>query len=312
MYVIQRLGTLLLTMVFVVLLTFFAFRVIPGNPALAILGTEASEEQIATLLAKLGADKPLLEQFWHWLGDLTRFELGESLRYSQPVLGLIVDRVPVTVSLAFLSFAITIAVAIPLGIAAARGRGKLVDLIVSIGTQLGLAIPSFWTGIMFILVFGLALKWVAVSRFVPWSEDPWQALGSLILPAVAIAIPQIAILVRYLRTTLLEQLNMDYVRTAYSKGLPEFHVYTNHVLKNALIPVITVAGMNFGEVLAGSLVIEQVFTLPGLGSLLITAIGNRDYPLVQGLVFFIALTVITVNFLVDLSYRWLDPKIRLK
>ncbi|MBH5316976.1 ABC transporter permease [Paenibacillus sp. GSMTC-2017] len=311
-YVLRRLGTLLLTVVFVILLTFFAFRIIPGNPALAILGTEASEEQIEALLAKLGANQPLYEQFFHWLQDLAIFELGESLRYSQPVLELIADRIPVTVSLAFMSFGLTIVIAIPLGITAARARGKFIDLVISIGTQLGLAIPSFWSGIMLILVFGLALKWFSISNFVPWSEDPWLAFKSLLLPSIAIAIPQVAIIVRYLRTTMLEQLNLDYVRTAYSKGLSDFTIYFRHVLKNALIPVITVAGMNFGEIVAGSLVIEQVFTLPGLGRLLITAIGNRDYPLVQGIVLIVAFAVVLINFVVDLSYRWLDPKIRLK
>jgi len=312
LYVTRRVCALLLTMVFVILLTFFAFRIIPGNPALAILGTEASEEQIETLLAKLGANKPLYEQFLHWLHDLSMFNLGESLRYSQPVLDLITARLPVTVSLALVSFGLTVVVAIPLGIAAARNRGKFTDLVISIGTQIGLAIPSFWSGIVLILLFGLMLKWFSVSTFVPWSENPWLAFKSLLLPAIAIAIPQIAIIVRYLRTTMLEQLNLDYVRTAYSKGLTEFSIYFKHVLKNSLIPVITVAGMNFGEILAGSLVIEQVFTLPGLGRLLITAIGNRDYPLVQGVVLIIAFSVIMINFLVDLSYRWLDPKIRLK
>jgi len=312
LYVTRRVCALLLTMLFVILLTFFAFRIIPGNPALAILGTEASEEQIETLLAKLGANKPLHEQFLHWLQDLVVFNLGESLRYSQPVLTLIMDRIPVTVSLAFMSFGLTVIIAVPLGIAAARARGKITDLIISIGTQIGLAIPSFWSGIVLILIFGLVLKWFSISTFVSWSENPWLAFKSLLLPAIAIAIPQIAIIVRYLRTTMLEQLNLDYVRTAYSKGLSEFSIYFKHVLKNALIPVITVAGMNFGEILAGSLVIEQVFTLPGLGRLLITAIGNRDYPLVQGVVLIIAFAVIMINFLVDLSYRWLDPKIRLK
>jgi len=311
-YVVRRLLTLLLTVLFVLLLTFAAFRIIPGNPALAILGTEATEAQIELLEAKLGTNRPLAEQFTDWLAAAFRFDFGESLRFAEPVARLIGSRLPVTVSLAAMALGITVSFGIPLGIIAAGARGKAADLLVSIGTQLGLAIPSFWMGILLILVFGLALKWFAVSTFTPWSENPWLAFKSLLLPAVALAIPQIAIVVRYLRNSLLEQLGQDYVRTARSKGLRESAVLFRHVLKNALLPVMTILGINFGEVLAGSLVVEQVFTLPGIGTLLITAIGNRDYPLVQGLVAFIAFTVIAINFAVDLSYRWLDPKIRLR
>nr|WP_269846497.1 ABC transporter permease [Paenibacillus roseus] len=309
-FVARRMLTLVLTLLFVILLTFLAFRIIPGNPAHTILGMDASPEQIAELEQKLGLGGPLHEQFFSWIGGVLQFDFGQSLRFSEPVLDLIVSRLPVTFSLAVLTLFITIIVSVPLGIAAARARGKAVDLIISIGTQLGLAIPSFWSGILLILVFGLMLKWFSVSAYVPWSENIWLSLKSLTLPAIALAIPQIAIVVRYLRTTMLEQLGEDYVRTAHSKGLKNSSVYYRHVLKNALIPVITVIGVNFGEILAGSLVIEQVFTLPGMGRLLITAIGNRDFPLVQGMVLLIALIVITVNLIVDLSYRWLNPKIR--
>ncbi|AJY75931.1 ABC transporter permease [Paenibacillus beijingensis] len=311
-YYVRRLLTLLLTILFVMLLTFAAFRIIPGNPALAILGTEATDAQISLLESKLGTDRPLPEQFAQWVAGAARLDFGESLRFSKPVTELIASRLPVTVSLAALALLITVTVAVPLGIAASRARGKALDMLISIGSQLGLAVPSFWMGILLILVFGLSLKWFAVSTYVPWSENPILALKSSVLPAAALAIPQIAIVVRYLRTTMLEELSLDYVRTARSKGLKEAAVMYRHVLKNALLPVITVIGINFGEVLAGSLVIEQVFTLPGIGSLLVTAIGNRDYPLVQGLVVLIAFIVIAINFAVDLSYRWLDPKIRLK
>ncbi len=311
-YAARRFVTLLLTVFFVILVTFFAFRIIPGNPALAILGTEATPEQIRELTAKLGTDLPLGKQFLHWIGGAATFDFGDSLRYSEPVLDLIGARLPVTFSLALLALAITVLVAVPLGIGAARRRGKALDLIISAVTQIGLAIPSFWSGIVLVLVFGVMLKWFSVSHYVPWSENAWLSLRSLLLPAIALSIPQIAIVVRYLRTTMLEQLHLEYVRTARSKGLKPSTVYYKHVLKNALIPVVTVVGVNFGEILAGSLVIEQVFTLPGLGRLLITAIGNRDYPLVQGLVLLVASIVIFVNFVVDLSYAWLNPKIRLR
>ncbi|GAB6928648.1 ABC transporter permease [Paenibacillus sp. JCM 10914] len=311
-YYTRRTLTLFLTMLFVVILTFSVFRIIPGNPALTILGVEATDEQIAMLAAKLGTDRPLFDQFIDWISGIALLDFGESLRFSEPVLELIGARLPVTITLAVLAMTITVGIGIPLGILAARTKGKAIDMAVSIGTQIGLAVPSFWMGIILILIFGLSLKWVTVSTYIPWSESPLLALRSLLLPAIALAIPQIAIVVRYLRTTMLEQLNLDYVRTARSKGLPEKSIHYRHVLKNALLPVITIIGIHFGELLAGSLVIEQVFTLPGFGSLLITAIGNRDYPLVQGLVLIIAFTVIMINFIVDLSYRWLDPQIRLK
>lgn len=311
-YYTRRIVMLVLTVLFVVVMTFTAFRIIPGNPALAILGPEASNEQIALLEAKLGTDRPLPVQFVHWLGSAAVLDFGQSLRFSEPVLQLIASRAPVTLSLALLALVISVVTAVPLGILAAKAHGKKTDALISIVTQFGLAIPSFWMGIILILVFGLTLRWFSVSTYVPWSENPLLAFKSLVLPAVALAIPQIAIIVRYLRTTMLEQLRLDYVRTARSKGLSERSIQYIHVLKNALLPVITIVGINFGELLAGSLVIEQVFTLPGFGSLLITAIGNRDYPLVQGMVLLIAVTVLVINFIVDLSYRWLDPKIRLK
>lgn len=311
-YYVRRCLTLLLTVLFVVVLTFAAFRIIPGNPALTILGAEATNDQVAQLEARLGTDRPLAQQFAEWLGGVAMLDFGQSLRFSEPVLSLIASRFPVTLSLALLSLAITVVTAIPLGILAARSRGRAADIVVSIGTQFGLAIPSFWMGILLILVFALTLKWFSISTYVPWSESIVLHMKSIALPSIALAIPQIAIIVRYLRTSMLEQLNLEYVRTARSKGLSERTIHYRHVLKNALLPVITIIGINFGELLAGSLVIEQVFTLPGLGSMLITAIGNRDYPLVQGMVLIIALIVIFINFTVDLSYRWLDPKIRLK
>lgn len=301
-----------LTLIFVVFLSFCAFRIIPGNPALAILGTEATLAQLEALNKKLGTDKPLIEQFGSWMTDIFHLDFGESLRFSEPVLNLIISRSSVTFSLAIIALSIIIVTAIPLGILAAKSKGKTMDFLISIITQIGLSVPSFWSGILLILIFGFTLNWFSAGGYVPWSKNPFLAFRSLFLPSLAVAIPQIAIVVRYLRTTMIEQLNEDYVRTAYSKGLKESTIYFKHVLKNALIPVVTVVGMNFGEILAGSLVIEQVFTLPGFGSLLVSAIGSRDYPLIQGMVLIIAFLVVLVNLIVDLTYRWLDPKIELK
>ncbi|EPR26190.1 ABC transporter permease [Geobacillus zalihae] len=311
-FVVRRMFTFFLTLIFVVFLSFCAFRIIPGNPALAILGTEATPAQLEALNKKLGADKPLIEQFGSWMINVLHFDFGESLRFSEPVLSLIISRSSVTFSLAIIALIITVVTAIPLGMLAAKSKGKTMDFLISIITQIGLSVPSFWSGILLILIFGFTLNWFSAGGYVPWSKSPFLALRSLFLPSLAIAIPQIAIVVRYLRTTIIEQLNEDYVRTAYSKGLKESTIYFKHVLKNALIPVVTVVGMNFGEILAGSLVIEQVFTLPGFGSLLVSAIGSRDYPLIQGMVLIIAFLVVLVNLIVDLTYRWLDPKMELK
>ncbi|EID43046.1 ABC transporter permease [Parageobacillus thermoglucosidasius] len=311
-FVIRRMFTFFLTLIFVVFLSFCAFRIIPGNPALAILGTEATPAQLEALNKKLGADKPLIEQFGSWMINVLHFDFGESLRFSEPVLSLIISRSSVTFSLAIIALIITVVTAIPLGMLAAKSKGKTMDFLISIITQIGLSVPSFWSGILLILIFGFTLNWFSAGGYVPWSKSPFLALRSLFLPSLAIAIPQIAIVVRYLRTTIIEQLNEDYVRTAYSKGLKESTIYFKHVLKNALIPVVTVVGMNLGEILAGSLVIEQVFTLPGFGSLLVSAIGSRDYPLIQGMVLIIAFLVALINLIVDLTYRWLDPKMELK
>lgn len=311
-YGVRRAMTLLVTLVLVLLMTFFVFRVIPGNPALTILGMEADEAQVAALEAKLGTDQPLVYQFLNWTKGVLVGNWGESLKFSEPVLDLIFDRIPLTLSIAFLSICLTLIVAIPLGIWAAKANGRISGLLISLITQLGLAIPSFWLGILLVLLFGVALSLFPIGGFVAWSESPWQALRSLFLPSLAVAIPQIAVIVRYLRTTMLEQLRQDYVRTANSKGLRGRTVLYKHVLKNALIPVVTVLGMIIADVLAGSLIVEQVFALPGFGRLLVSSIGARDFPLVQGMILMTAFVVIVMNLLVDLAYKWLDPRIRLK
>lgn len=311
-YVWRRAFTLILTVLLVLLMTFVVFRIIPGNPALTILGMEADEAQVAALEAKLGTDRPLGEQFLNWIRGAAFGDLGDSLKFSRPVAELIADRLPVTASLAILSIAMTIAIAVPLGIAAARSQRKAAGWWISLLTQLGLAVPSFWLGILLVLLFALTFRWFPAGGYVRWSDHPLEALRSLFLPSLAVAIPQVAVVVRYLRTTMLEQMKQDYVRTGYSKGLRERTVLYKHVLKNALIPVVTVVGMIFADVLGGSLVVEQVFALPGLGRLLVSSIGARDFPLVQGMILFIAVTVIVINFVVDMLYRILDPRIRLK
>lgn len=311
-YTSKKLISTILTLLFVVILVFSAFRIIPGSPALTMLGPDASAQQIATLEKQLGVDRPLTSQFFDWLQGLFTLDFGQSYQFDEPVLSLIAERIGVTFSLAIISMIITIVVAIPLGILAASAKGKWLDAIITIGVQFGLAVPTFWSGILLIMVFGLILQLFSVGNYIPFLEDPIQSIKNLFFPALAIAIPQVAIVVRYLRTTLIEQLHLDYVKTAHSKGLSPTSILFGHVLKNALIPVVTILGLNFGEILAGSLVVEQVFSLPGFGRMLITAINNRDFPLVQGMVLVIAFTAIVINIAVDSLYRQLDPKIKTK
>ncbi|MCT4620115.1 MAG: ABC transporter permease [Marinisporobacter sp.] len=311
-YLIRRGLTLTITLLLISIFTFVLFQIIPGDPAMAILGMDAESGQIEALRSQMGLDLPVTVRYIKWMGNVLKGDLGQSIHFAMPVKELIGSRLPVTLSLAIMAIGIATIVAIPLGILSARANGKCVEYIISICTQLGMAIPSFWLGIILIYLFGLQLHWFSPGGYVPWSESIRDGFLSLILPASAIAIPTIAVLVRYLKTSLLEQLKLDYVRTAYSKGLKEKAIIYKHVLKNALIPVITIMGMIITSVLGGSLVIEQVFSLPGLGRLLISSIQYRDFLLIQGMVMYIAIAVIIVNFLIDLLYKVLDPRIQMK
>jgi peptide/nickel transport system permease protein len=310
-FLARRSATMIITLLLVSVMIFLIFRVIPGDPALIILGTEADEAQIHALQEQMGTNQPLWQQFGGWLGGLWHGELGESLRFSMPVEQLILDRLPVSIPLALLSMAFTLLVGLPLGVFLARHRGQGIDLALSFLTQLGMAVPSFWAGILLMLLFAVVLHTFAVGEFVPWQQSPWGALRSLLLPAVAIALPQIAVVVRYVRSGIIDQMGQDYVRTAYGKGLAEGRVYYRHALRNALIPLTTVLGMIFADVIAGTIIVEQVFALPGIGRLLITAVSSRDFPLIQGLALYITLIVVSTNFLIDLLYSVLDPRIRL-
>ncbi|MBF8982072.1 ABC transporter permease [Lutibacter sp. B2] len=311
-YLLRRGCTLIITLLFVSMITFVLFQLIPGDPALAILGLDAEEGQIQELHAQLGLELPMHMRYIHWMSNVLKGDFGASIRFSRPVVDLIYSRLPVTLSLAIMSIGIAIIVAIPLGILAVRSHNKGSDYLISIITQLGMAIPSFWLGIIFILIFGLKLGWFIPGRYIPWNESMIGAFKSLLFPSLAMSIPVIAVIIRYLRTSLLEQMKLDYVRTAYSKGFSKKLVVYRHVLKNALIPVITVIGMMVASVLGGSLVIEQVFALPGLGRLLVASIKYRDIFLIQGIVMYIASVVIGINFIIDILYKSLDPRIQIK
>lgn len=310
-YLLRRLFTLVVTLVFVSLAVFLVFEVIPGDPVLTILGPDAEPALIAQLQEQLGTNLPLGQRLIRWAGGVVTGDLGMSIRFTRTVSSLIFDRVIISLMIAVVALSIVVVVAVPAGVFLALYRKHWAEPLVSTGIQVGMAIPSFWLGIILISVFGLILRWFPTGGFVYPHENLFQSLRSVALPSIAIALPQIAVVVRYTRNAVLDQMHQDYVRTARSKGLRPRRVIFAHVLRNAALPVITVLGLIFSNVVAGTIVIEQVFALPGLGMLLVQAVSTRDFPLIQGLVLYITFSVAFFNLVVDLVYQMIDPRIEL-
>ena len=311
-YFLYKLSSFITTIIIVSIMIFFVFQLLPGNPAQIILGIDADPHQVAQLEKQLGLDRSPVERYMDWVAGVLQGDLGESLRYQLPVSDIVIDRIPVTASLAILSLLFTVVIGVPLGIFIARSDGKWISIFLNVLTQLGISIPSFWFGFILILIFGVTLQLFPTYGYVPWSEDFLGALRSFFLPSFAIAIGNIAIVIRYLRNTILDQSKMDYVRTARVKGLKERSILYGHILRNSLIPVLTIMGLLIADTLGGSIIIENVFSLPGLGNLLIQSITSRDFPLVQSMVLYIAIIVLLINFIVDMLYKVIDPRIRLK
>ncbi len=306
----KRLITLIITLLFISLLSFTAFSVIPGDAALSRVGLEATEEQVEALRAELGLNDPLPVRYSRWLSGAVQGDFGDSYRYTgNSVKSLIARRLPVTVMLAAISLCIILVVSIPLGILSARYSGRWIDVAVNQLTQIVMAIPSFFLGILITFVFGLVLRWFQPGNFIQPSEDFGAALRYLVWPAVAVSCPKIAMVIKFLRNSVLSEMKKDYVRTAKSKGNDENQILYGHVLRNAMIPVITFIAMVVAEILAGSIVVEQVFNVPGLGRLLVSSISGRDYPVVQAIVLYIASVVVILNFAVDVLYQVLDPRV---
>jgi peptide/nickel transport system permease protein len=298
------------TLLFVSLLVFVVVRVLPGDPALIILGLEASPESVARVRQSLGLDRPVAVQYAQWVGQALRGDLGRSIQYDLPVASLIVSRLAVTLPLTLLAAGFMIAAAIPLGIFAATRHRRWGDYLTMTLSQLGVAVPGFWAGLLLILLFSVQLGWVQAGGFDGWGQGVWPGLRSLLLPAMALGLFQFAVLARTTRSAVLEVLREEYVKTARAKGLAEGRVLFRHVLRNAMIPILTVAGIQLGQLMAGSIVLESVFYLPGLGRLAIGAISARDLPVVQGVVLFVASVIVTINVAVDILYGVLDPRIR--
>lgn len=309
-YILKKTGTLIITLLIVSFLTFLAFDVIPGDAARSKLGTEATAEQVEALQEEMGLNDPVPVQYGRWLKGLVTGDLGESYSYSMPVRELLRDKLPITAALTVMSFLLILVLSVPLGIYTAQREGTWADRILMVLDQVAMSVPGFFWGILITLLFGLILKWFTPGAYVPVSESFGGFLGYLIAPSVAIALPRCAMGVKMLRSSVLAQLEKDYVRTAYARGNGRRRVMYRHVLKNALLPVLTFWGMTIADIVANSIIIEQVFTIPGMGSLLITSISNRDYPVALGIIVLIAFFVIVVNFIVDILYGRIDPRIR--
>jgi peptide/nickel transport system permease protein len=306
-------ATLAVTLLFVSLLVFIVVRVLPGDPALVIVGTEGSPEAVERIRESLGLNRPLVVQYVEWIGRALRGDLGRSIQYDVPVASLVVSRLSVTLPLTLMAAAFMALVAIPVGVFAATHQRRWGDYLAMALSQIGVAVPAFWAGLLLVLLFAVKLGWFKSGGFDGWGQGVGPALKSLLLPAVALGLFQFAVLARTTRSAVLEVLVVpreEYVKTARAKGLGERVVLFRHVLRNAMIPILTVGGIQLGQLMAGSIVLESVFYLPGLGRLAIGAISARDLPVVQGVVLFVASVIVTINVAVDLLYGVLDPRIR--
>ena len=303
LFALRRFGRLILTVLLISTIVFLVIRVIPGDPALVIAGIDASESDIQAIRDKLGTDKPLVAQYFEWLWNILRFDFGDSMISGQPVADLVLERFPLTLSLALMGIALSIIIAIPLGVVSAVKRWSFWDYLGMVFSQIGMALPSFWLGIILLLLLSVKIRLFPLFGSGSFSH--------LVLPAISLGIARAAVLLRLTRASMVEELSKEYVVTARAKGLTEHMVNYKHALKNALLPVITIAGIQLGYMLGGAIIIEQVFSLPGLGRLFLYGVYQRDFPLIQGGVVFVAFIFSFINFAVDILYSFLNPKIRI-
>ena len=308
-FLARRLAGLLLTLLAASLVVFLVLQILPGDPAMLLLDTSARPDTLAALRHQMGLDRPAPVRYLSWIIGMIRGDFGLSYTYNVPVAELIGQRVMVSLPLAIMAILLSTSIAVPVGVAAAARRGRSTDAALMGAAQVGVALPNFWLGLLLILLFAVTLPWFPANGFPGWDAGAWRAIHALLLPAFALALPQAAILARVTRSAVLETLGQDYVRTALAKGLTGAVALWRHAVPNALIPVVTIIGLQFSFLLAGTVIIENVFTLPGLGRLVFQAIAQRDLIVVQDLVVLLAGSVIVVNFLVDLAYMFLDPRI---
>ena len=309
-YTLTRFLSLCVSLAVASVVIFFAIEVLPGDPASIMLGVNAQPDTLAALRAELGLDQPMVARYLSWITGLLQGDFGISYTYRTPVAEMIADRLAVSLPLALFSLALTVLIAFPVGIWAASRRGSVSDISIMGLTQLGVAIPNFWFAMLMVLVFAINLQWFSAGGFAGWDAGLLAVLKSLTLPAIALALPQASILARVMRSALLDTLSEDFIRTARAKGLSRRQALWRHALRNALIPVLTIIGMQFSFLLAGGIIIENVFYLPGLGRLIFQAISARDLVVVESVVMLLVFAVILVNFLVELAYAAVDPRLR--
>jgi peptide/nickel transport system permease protein len=317
-YIVQRFLQLIPVLILVSLAVFLIIRLIPGDPVLVMLGIDPeqrvriSEEQYQALQQQLGFDRPIYVQYFNWVGKVIRGDLGLSLSSRRPIFEVLFERYPATIYLALISLLTGLAIAIPMGVIAAIRQNTRADYAAMAFALWGIAMPNFWLALMLIVLFSLKLGWLPSIGYASPLDDPLRFLQHVFLPALVMGTDLAAPLTRYIRAEMLEQLKQDYVRTAWAKGLPSRRVIVRHALKNSLIAAVTVVGLQTARLLGGSTIVETVFSWPGVGRLLIEGIYARDYPIVQGAVLVIAVTYVMINLVVDIVYKWLDPRIKLE
>ena len=309
-WLVRRLASLAATLVVASLVVFTVIEVVPGDPASYMLGLNASPETVAALRTELGLDGSIVSRYLGWVGGMLTGDFGTSYTYRTPIADIVAERAVVSVPLALLALALAVALAFPAGIVAAARRGGVADTAVMGASQLGVAVPNFWFAMLLVLLFAVQLRWLPSGGFPGWEAGPVEVLRSLALPAVALALPQAAILARVMRSSLLDVLGEDWMRTARAKGLSPRAALYGHALRNAMIPVLTIIGLQFSFLLAGAIIIENVFYLPGLGRLVFQAIASRDLVVVESVVMLLVCAVVLVTFLVDVAYAWVDPRLR--
>jgi len=308
--ILKRVLLLVVTLFLVTVLAFVAFSIIPGDPTDSILGLNATEEQVAALRAELGLDLPLWQRYWNWLSGFVTGDFGTSYNFDMPVADLLAGCIIPTLTLALMALVLIIVISIPLGLFAARHEGGAIDKLLTVTNQIFMSIPNFVIGIALVFLFGLVLQIFQPGAYVRPQDGFGAYLWFMLFPSLAVALPKSAMTVKMLRGSVLSEMSADYIRTARSKGNTKTSILWRHVLRNAMIPVVTFLATTIAEIVAGSIVVEQVFAVPGMGSLLISSIGNRDYPVVQAIVVIVAVVVVLCNFLADVLYRVMDPRIK--
>ncbi len=309
-YLFKRLLILLATLIVASLVVFVTIEVVPGDPASYMLGMNAQEDTVAALRKELGLDQSKVARYFSWVGGLVTGDFGTSYTYRTPVIDMVTERMWISLPLALYALLLSTLIAFPAGVLAASRRGGITDTSVMAVTQLGVAIPNFWFAMLLVLLFAIKLGWFSAGGFPGWDAGFFQAVKSLTLPAIALALPQASILTRVMRSSLLDVLGEDYMRTARAKGLSQRQAMWKHALRNAMVPVLTIIGLQFSFLLAGAIIIENVFYLPGLGRLVFQSIASRDLIVVESVVMLLVMAVVLVTFLVDIAYAWVDPRLR--